>query len=113
MFPAVLRVTYQELFDVLLRALLELGFETERAALCARLFADTDRDGGVAFDPSSFDEAGAAARVADQIIESIRQPAADGGEVRYPGERTLETRRRNLEEGIPVEPSVWEQVQSL
>ncbi|HZB45091.1 MAG TPA: 3-dehydro-L-gulonate 2-dehydrogenase [Pyrinomonadaceae bacterium] len=41
----MLRVTYEELHDVLRRALLDLGFEPERAALCARLFADTDRDG--------------------------------------------------------------------
>ena len=79
--------------------------------------ADPDQETGlsqvfVAFDLSSFDEAGAAARVADQIIESIRD-SSTGGEVRYPGEHTLETRRRNLEEGIPVEPSVWEQVKKL
>jgi 3-dehydro-L-gulonate 2-dehydrogenase len=80
--------------------------------------ADPDRETGlsqvfVAFDLSSLGEAEASARVADEIVESIRPSPADGGEVRYPGERTLETRRRNLEEGIPVEPSVWEQVQSL
>lgn len=40
-----MRVTYQELFDALLRALIRLGFEPDRAELCARLFADTDRDG--------------------------------------------------------------------
>jgi 3-dehydro-L-gulonate 2-dehydrogenase len=83
-----------------------------------QLPADPDRETGlsqvfVAFDLSSFGEAEASARVADEIVESIRRPAPDGGEVRYPGERTLETRRRNLEEGIPVEPSVWEQVQKL
>jgi 3-dehydro-L-gulonate 2-dehydrogenase len=82
------------------------------------LAADPDEETGlsqvfVAFDFPSFGEAEASARVADEIIESIRQPSADDGEVRYPGERTLETRRRNLEEGIPVEPSVWEQVRRL
>lgn len=39
------RVPYQELFDALLRVLLKLGFESERARLCARLFADASRDG--------------------------------------------------------------------
>ena len=67
----------------------------------------------LAFDLSSFETTEAAARVADEIIENLRRPEAAGGEVRYPGERTLETRRRNMEEGIPVEPSVWRQVQSL
>ena len=40
-----MRVTYQELYETLLRALLEIGFERGRAELCARLFAETDRDG--------------------------------------------------------------------
>lgn len=41
----MLRVPYPELADTLSRALLKLGFEEERARLCARLFADTTRDG--------------------------------------------------------------------
>ena len=41
----MLRVTYQELYAALYQALLKLGFETERARLCARLFAETDLDG--------------------------------------------------------------------
>src|SRR6266849_1592164 len=39
------RIPYQELFDTLLRVLQKLGFESERARLCARLFADASRDG--------------------------------------------------------------------
>ena len=41
----MLRVSYQDLLDALLRALLKRGFEPERARRCAQLFADTDRDG--------------------------------------------------------------------
>jgi 3-dehydro-L-gulonate 2-dehydrogenase len=37
----------------------------------------------------------------------------EGLQTRYPGERTLETRRQNLEQGIPVEPSIFELVRSL
>src|ERR1044071_3732301 len=40
-----LRVTYDELHQTLRRALLRVGFEQGRAELCARLFAETDRDG--------------------------------------------------------------------
>jgi 3-dehydro-L-gulonate 2-dehydrogenase len=40
-----LRVSYGELRQALRRALLKVGFEQGRADLCARLFADTDRDG--------------------------------------------------------------------
>ena len=41
----MLRVPYNELLDVLQRALLKLGFAPERAHLCARLFTDASRDG--------------------------------------------------------------------
>jgi 3-dehydro-L-gulonate 2-dehydrogenase len=35
------------------------------------------------------------------------------GRPRYPGERVLETRRENMEKGVPVEPSIWREVQDL
>lgn len=41
----MLRVSYQELFDNLLRVLLKQGFTLERARRCAQLFADSNRDG--------------------------------------------------------------------
>jgi len=40
-----MRIPYDELFDGLLRVLLKLNFEQQRAYLCARLFADASRDG--------------------------------------------------------------------
>ncbi len=40
-----MRVTYQELYDALLRALLTTRIEADRGRLCARLVADTTRDG--------------------------------------------------------------------
>ena len=40
-----MRVSFAELADTLYRALLKTGFEDKRAALCARLFAETTRDG--------------------------------------------------------------------
>jgi 3-dehydro-L-gulonate 2-dehydrogenase len=41
----MLRVPYDDLFDALHRATLHLGLTGDRAALCARLFAETTRDG--------------------------------------------------------------------
>src|SRR5271155_4555445 len=41
----MLRVPYSELFETLRGALLTLGFAPARAELCARLFAETTRDG--------------------------------------------------------------------
>ncbi len=41
----MLRVSYSDLYGSLLRAVEHLGLRGERAALCARLFAETTRDG--------------------------------------------------------------------
>jgi 3-dehydro-L-gulonate 2-dehydrogenase len=41
----MLRVPYDELYSTLLRAMLRLGIAEDRAAECARLFAETTRDG--------------------------------------------------------------------
>jgi len=41
----MLRVPYEELYGALLRAMEALGLKDERAQLCARLFAETTRDG--------------------------------------------------------------------
>jgi 3-dehydro-L-gulonate 2-dehydrogenase len=39
------RVSYQEVLDTLVAVLRKLGFDFDRAKLCARLFAETSRDG--------------------------------------------------------------------
>jgi 3-dehydro-L-gulonate 2-dehydrogenase len=68
----------------------------------------------VAFDLRSIDKNKASAELTNQIIEFVQRPeASSAAEVRYPGQRTLEIRQRNLAEGIPVEPEVWEQVQGM
>jgi 3-dehydro-L-gulonate 2-dehydrogenase len=41
----LLRIPYEELLDTLQQALIRLGLTADRASLCARLFADTTRDG--------------------------------------------------------------------
>jgi 3-dehydro-L-gulonate 2-dehydrogenase len=41
----MLRVPFEDLFAALRRAMLDLGLSEERAAHCARLFAETTRDG--------------------------------------------------------------------
>src|SRR5436190_23019816 len=71
---------------------------------------DPERETGlsqvfVAFDLSTIAAADVASRVADEIIDHVG--------ARYPGERTLETRRRNLADGVPVEASIWREVQEL
>ena len=44
------------------------------------------------------------------VLAYTQQSSSTGDRVRYPGERTLATRKRNLEEGIPVQPAVWDEV---
>jgi 3-dehydro-L-gulonate 2-dehydrogenase len=70
--------------------------------------ADPDRETGlsqmfIAFDASAI-AAGDLTRVADDVIASLQ--------ARYPGERTLATRARNLERGIEVDPSAWQFAQA-
>jgi 3-dehydro-L-gulonate 2-dehydrogenase len=59
----------------------------------------------IAIDPAALDDGGGATRVIEGILAHIG--------ARYPGERTIETRRRNLAEGIPVEAADWEWLQTL
>lgn len=67
------------------------------------------------FDPSQLSGAGEAERLVESVIEDLHKsrPASEGEPVRYPGERTLATRKDNMKNGIPVEPSVWGEIQSI
>jgi 3-dehydro-L-gulonate 2-dehydrogenase len=66
-----------------------------------------------AFDLPSIDKDAATAQLVNQIIQFVQAPDSSGtGEARYPGQGTLEIRRQNLAEGIPVEPNIWEQIMS-
>jgi len=58
-------------------------------------------------DPSAMP--GQDAGLADRVIDHLH---AGAGDVRYPGERTLETRRQSLRDGDPVDPTIWADVQS-
>jgi 3-dehydro-L-gulonate 2-dehydrogenase len=55
----------------------------------------------------ALDPEGAGAGLADRVIAHLH---AGDGQVRYPGERTLETRARNLRDGVPVDPVIWREV---
>ena len=44
----------------------------------------------------------------DGILAFLRTAATEASGVRYPGERTLETRRQNIEQGIPVDEEYLE-----
>lgn len=49
------------------------------------------------------------------IIEDFKKsvPINKNEKIRYPGERVIETRKKNLEHGIPVNKKVWEEILQL
>jgi 3-dehydro-L-gulonate 2-dehydrogenase len=65
-------------------------------------------------DPRTVQQNDTSPNIVDQIIDHLHSPPrADGGQVRYPGERVLQIRKENLANGVPVEPSIWHEVQKL
>jgi LDH2 family malate/lactate/ureidoglycolate dehydrogenase len=51
---------------------------------------------------------------ADAILKFFLGDEAGGAEqVRYPGERVIQTRAENLAQGIPVDADLWRDVQSM
>lgn len=92
-----------------------VGAVLSAGAATYQIPTEPDRESGlsqvfIAIHVPSVDDA---SRVADGIIEYLHAGSNAGERALYPGERALETRRRNLEAGVPVEPSIWAQVQQL
>jgi len=79
------------------RATHEIDTNPERETDLSQVF--------IAIDPASVGDIGETARIAGGILGHLR--------ARYPGERTIETRRRSLTEGIPVEEPDWEWLQRV
>src|SRR5258708_2027763 len=68
----------------------------------------------LAFDLTSFADQRDRESFTNQIIEFFCGAApADNQPVRYPGERTLEIRRQNSAQGIPVEPPVCQRIHDM
>jgi 3-dehydro-L-gulonate 2-dehydrogenase len=69
----------------------------------------------LAFDVSAFGLADSSAESTEQIVEFVQAATrTSGGEnIRYPGERTLQTRAENRSLGIPVEPALWDEIQKM
>jgi 3-dehydro-L-gulonate 2-dehydrogenase len=68
----------------------------------------------IAFDPARLGGSISPEDIAADVIQHFRVSAQDGdGRPLYPGERVLETRHENMEKGVPVEPTIWQQVLEL
>lgn len=61
------------------------------------------------------DDEALSARLTEQILTYTKsgQPELPDQPVAYPGENTLRTRKRNLQEGIPVDERIWAKVKAL
>jgi 3-dehydro-L-gulonate 2-dehydrogenase len=80
----------------------EIPREPERESSLSQVF--------IAIDASAL---GGHERIAEAIVEYLHATPAGDAPVRYPGERTLETRRRNMVEGIPIDDAIWQWVCAL
>jgi 3-dehydro-L-gulonate 2-dehydrogenase len=69
----------------------------------------------LAFDPEQLQNPFDADRLADDLIDHLHGSHVEptGERVRYPGERTLATRRESEVRGIPVDDSVWAEIQAM
>ena len=54
-----------------------------------------------------------ASLIEEIIAFSKSGPHQPGEDIHYPGERTLKTRLKNEQEGVPVDPGIWEKVQAM
>jgi 3-dehydro-L-gulonate 2-dehydrogenase len=69
----------------------------------------------IAIDIAKLGDRSAITAVLENIIHDYHQSAVadEGYKIIYPGERVLETRERNLQNGIPVIKQVWEEIVQL
>jgi 3-dehydro-L-gulonate 2-dehydrogenase len=49
----------------------------------------------------------------EAILAFLKASQTNEASVRYPGERTLQTREQNMAQGIPVDDVVWDQILNL
>jgi 3-dehydro-L-gulonate 2-dehydrogenase len=69
----------------------------------------------IAIDMSRLGNYSSISTTIDGIIQDYKTsiPVKEQGKISYPGERVLDTRHKNNEEGIPVLESVWQEVLSF
>lgn len=69
----------------------------------------------IAVDPTKFNTVAETDAIAQQILQGLKQsePIREGGEVYYPGERSLGNMKENTQLGIPVVEEVWNSVLNM
>ena len=66
----------------------------------------------IAIDPGKFNDTVTTDQIVDDLVVDIKasEPIKEGGTVFYPGEIEINTRRDNMENGIPVIEEKWETI---
>jgi len=66
-------------------------------------------------DPDRFQDRDLQERLLNEIIAFAHdvEPMVPGGRTYYPGEKRAQIRRKNLEEGVPVDEEIWQTVLDL
>lgn len=69
----------------------------------------------IAVDPTKFNTVEQTDAIAQRILQDIKasEPAVQGGEVCYPGERSFKSMMDNMENGIPVVEEIWDAVLNM
>ncbi len=69
----------------------------------------------IAIDSGKWNDVETSDRIVDELITDIKSsvPIQESKSVLYPGERVLDTRRDNMEKGIPVVEEIWNSVLSM
>jgi 3-dehydro-L-gulonate 2-dehydrogenase len=69
----------------------------------------------IAIDQTKFNDTETTDRIVDELIADIHssEPVTENGRIFYPGEIVINTRRDNLENGIPVIEEKWNEVLAM
>lgn len=69
----------------------------------------------ICFDTTKLHGSSLVDKVVNEIVDFIHKtiPAGDREKVHYPGERTLSTRKINMEKGIPVDQEIWQSILAM
>lgn len=66
----------------------------------------------IAIDPSKFNTPEESDKMINNVLDDIKssEPEKRNGKILYPGERVIQTRKDNLENGIPVNEKIWGEI---
>lgn len=69
----------------------------------------------MAFDISKCSHAESIMRIVDNLLDDYKKstPVSDTADIVFPGERVLRIRRENEQKGIPVDPTIWQNISRL